>query len=72
MAQTGGMDIANGQRKRSVIVPRGASTTSQAGGVFFYLLRDEMEPGAYRKLMSEDKKRKTKEREERESPKLRS
>ena len=49
----GGMMTADGSRRRT------------AGGVYFYLLRTEMPPPAYRKLMAQDKKRKTELREAR-------
>lgn len=49
----GGMDTADGSRKRT------------PGGVFFFLLREEMDAPSYRKLMNADKKRKTKEHEAR-------
>jgi len=41
----GGMLTHDQSRKRS------------AGGLFFHLLRDEMDPDAYRKLMNDDKKK---------------
>jgi len=51
--RSGGMDTADGSRKRT------------AGGVFFFLLRDVMDAAAYKALMSADKKRKDREREAR-------
>ncbi|KAJ8598930.1 hypothetical protein CTAYLR_009839 [Chrysophaeum taylorii] len=47
--RSGGMKTADGSRNRT------------AGGVFFYLLRDEMEPAAYRKLMNDDSRRRKKQ-----------
>ena len=47
------MLTADGKRQRT------------AGGVFFYLLREYMEPAAYRRLMADDKRRKMKLREQR-------
>ena len=49
----GGLATADGSRKRT------------PGGVFFHLLRDEMEPEAYKQLMKSDSKRKRRETEER-------
>ncbi len=41
----GGLFVQNGSRKRT------------AGGVFFYLLRDEMSPNNYKRIMNLDNKR---------------
>lgn len=50
--RTGGLRTLDGKRKRS------------PGGVFFFLLRDELDADAYRRLMADDAKRRRKRRRE--------